>query len=97
MVSGISLAEEAKGELASKETILDLCDESAKLAKTIMKIYQDGTPLIKVLSLAKDDRLRAMIISAYSESRYSTKSYKQDAIEKFSNKMHIECLNKEYQ
>lgn len=76
----------------------DVCVEISGLAKTVMKLRQDGFDMAKIMSIVDKDQeikdvSRQIVISAYESNRYSTDSYKKAAIDDFSNEWYLACLS----
>ena len=70
----------------------DYCESIGELATVIMQNRQKGVDLSKMLALAKDnDGVKAIVLDAYNSPRYSTDTYKNDAISDFSNKWVLAC------
>ena len=68
------------------------CTSIGELATVVMQKRQEGIDLSKMLALAKDnDGVKAIVLDAYNSPRYSTDTYKNDAISHFSNKRVLAC------
>ena len=69
------------------------CVKLSGLAETIMELRQAGAPAEGIIQATDNSALTEMlVISAYSEPRYTTYEYKKSAISDFKNKWYISCL-----
>jgi hypothetical protein len=74
------------------ETEDDHCKQLGVMAAKIMESRQVGVPLSNMMSIAADNELlKAMILSAYQSSRFSTDAYRQEAITDFRNEVEVMC------
>jgi hypothetical protein len=75
----------------------DLCVKWAKLAETIMEKRQAGVPMTTMMQVLKESEIKNealfLVKKAYGTPFYGTKRYKLEAINEFSNKALIGCLN----
>ena len=75
----------------------DTCSGVSEFAKAVMSARQYGVSAIKLVKIAeeafgKDDALAIeMIDVAFSEPRYNTEEFKQEAIEEFTSMYFLEC------
>lgn len=79
----------------------DFCLEMGGIARTIMDMRQTGVPIdrsIKSIGAIKPPTeeigatVRAMIVDAYDEPRYSTPAMQDRAVTEFANRTTVDCL-----
>ena len=88
-ISNNAAAEEPAGE----STPLSICTASSSLARTIMKVRQNGMDLSTALEAVSDNEFaKAIVIDAYKKPRYSSEKYQKRAITEFGNENMIACL-----
>ena len=95
----LSFSASAADKAKQDESVVDVCQAHAKLAKRIMTSRQDGTEMSSLLEMIEklpDDSAKrtaqAIIMMAYDESAYSAEKNQQKAITEFSNKIMLTCL-----
>jgi len=67
------------------------CEQVEKLAGTIMKARQNGTPMSRLIKKADSEGIKQLIVMAYEQPRFASEKYQKRAIEKFKNKVYLEC------
>ena len=68
------------------------CETLGGLAALIMEARQLGAPLSEMMRIAADNELlKALTITAYQSPRFSTDSYRQEAIKDFRNEIEVMC------
>lgn len=78
---------------AQEMTPDELCATFATYAEVVMKARQGGVPLGQMLdTIDGEPVLRALLMVAYDQPRFSTESYQQDAISTFRDEVHLGCL-----
>ena len=74
---------------------IDKCKIVYDMAHVLMENRQEGRSAVDMMRITKDSKFaRILIIAAYKKPRYTTSRFKKKAIEDFSNKMYILCLDK---
>lgn len=74
------------------------CEAMAFLAKQIMAGRQAGVPMTKAIEISKNDNekieklSRLLVIAAYEEPAYGTKSMQEKATNEFENKIYLPCI-----
>lgn len=85
------------------------CEIEANAAESIMRMYQGGTTVKELMQRTDrnasliNENVREVVVLMYKElvyraastPKYSTYSYQNNAIVEFSNKVMMECLNKQ--
>ena len=89
---------------AEETTRTLICNEIAKISKTIMTVRQNGMPLITIIERVRKvneendvsqnikDVILEIVKDAYNQPRFSTEEYQQRAIIEFQNKWYLGCL-----
>jgi hypothetical protein len=85
------------GESGEKKTYTAKeCSAIALLAKTIMDVRQNGMPMSMVIDSVTDENMKGLVtrmaILAYERPKFSTESYKQNAINEFENQFYLNCM-----
>lgn len=76
------------------ETEVDRCKLIGGIAAQIMESRQLGIPLSDTMNIVNDiDILKTMTITAYQSPRFSSDSYRQEAIKDFRNEVEVMCYN----
>ncbi len=91
-----AVSSESDAEIRAKYKEMTACEQIHFAAKKIMEMRQNNAPMhVLMNSMGKQEFVKKMIIDAYeSTSAFSTKEFKQDAIEEFANKYALECYKK---
>lgn len=80
---------------AMAATQQEWCAEVSNLARSIMSSRHSGVPIVNQLSITKgheqEDMATAMILEAYSKTRWHTKASQQRAITEFANDVYLIC------
>ncbi len=94
-----SLSLSASAGSLSEEYIRDFCSSDERLAASIMTSRQDGAKLSKWIEFARsreDEQSRkyieALVRWAYSEPKFTSDAYKEEAVNKFSNQVYMRCV-----
>ena len=69
----------------------DPCIIWGELAATIMELRQEGVNMGSAMSVTDNELARMLVIAAYDTPRFSTESYKQQAIQDFANEVMMVC------
>ena len=75
----------------------DHCSEMGGLAKSIMNARQAGAAMSEVLQVVKEkmpaaaEVLRPFVIMAYEETQWSSEDRREDAANRFRNKIELAC------
>lgn len=70
------------------------CKSLGELAYGIMELRQEGLPMSMVMGISEDKLVQGMVMDAYNRPRFSTDSYKQEAMENFRNDVEALCYKK---
>lgn len=85
---------------APKEASKGICEMNAELAESMMNLYQMGVPLRKILEIGQSIEgatpsdlaaHRHMTLRMADTPVYNTKSYQEQAVADFSNKVLMDC------
>lgn len=69
------------------------CKIVAQISKKVMEIRQGGISMIDAMDAMEGNKLGIMLVKdAYSTPSYKTESFKQNAINEFSNKYTAMCF-----
>ena len=72
------------------------CEAVHRVATAIMESRQIGIPVTKMASTSKSAEVRelsdSLVLRAYAEPRYVTKSVQQDAVIDFANDAYMRCM-----
>lgn len=81
---------------------MESCADVASVAEFIMQSRQDGVPMKaqydraeKTTDTAFKQWAKEVIIIAYNEPKYTSKTYKQQAVAEFGSRAFMECLKVE--
>lgn len=73
-----------------------ICDDLSDVSGAIMTARQNGMSMSELWRVKADKRLRpytrSKIKDAYSEPKYSTDEYQQNAINDFKDQAFLECI-----
>lgn len=82
---------------------LQNCIEISELAAGTMAARQSGADAVQVIEIFKTsfeevdnafyEASIIMVLHAYSEPKFNTRSYQQNAINEFKNQYFLECMN----
>ena len=85
-------AQEKQSNNKSSQPAGDVCAEKGELAKIIMELRQDNSPMDEMIALAKGDKsIIAIVVEAYDRSRMSVAENQQRAIKDFMNDVMLDC------
>tara|TARA_B110000093_G_scaffold71523_1_gene77800 strand:- start:1673 stop:1981 length:309 start_codon:yes stop_codon:yes gene_type:complete len=78
---------------AVADSRMEVCKIVSEGASGIMKIRQDGVPLISILTALKHNKMFVqLVLIAYDTPKYSTEENQQGAITEFGNTVLLQCL-----
>ena len=76
------------------------CKDLYELAEAVMDARQNGAPLMAMLNdadkhekdLEKRKIVKAVVMDAFKESKFSTEEYKKEQTNEFAKKYYLACL-----
>jgi len=71
-----------------------ICETLGDVAYKVMELRQGGVPMSTVMQISDSELVQAIIVDAYDQPRFSTDSYKQNAMNDFRNYVEVECYKK---
>ena len=77
----------------SSESVPAVCPLIAQLAESLMQSRQNGASLQQGLNVSGDDPLmREIVLSAWEEPRYNGPALRQQVVNDFRDRWHLNCV-----
>ena len=93
ITTSIFLALSLPAHAESTPSPVDNCIFAGEVARSIMMNRQYGTPISEMLEIADgNDAFIAVILDAYSQTRYSAEVNRDRAAEEFSSEVTVICM-----
>lgn len=71
----------------------EACKRFSERAEYIMDKRQDGYPMREYMELVKGNEMAEnLVMAAYKDPKYRTSEHQQRAVEKFGNRLYMDCL-----
>lgn len=68
------------------------CAELSEAGERLMEMRQNGFPMRKIMAQFDSPVLQNIVKAAYDVPRYSSDEYQKRAVEKFGNRLYMDCF-----